>query len=320
MRRVLVVVAGAVLLGLATGCSSKGTPAPDEPSDASATAEAEPDIAEAPPPGPLEEYVGYAAAARTPEELVAEVARRENLTAACMAELGFDYEPQVPSVDEIQVSSGPEPGTREFVEAWGYGTWAAPAGGGGGSMSYTSSSDPNRERWEAMSDAAREAFDTALSGPLTVGEDGGQFRPGGCDSVGDVPAGPQAEYLTGVQEEARAFLAALRDDSRFAEVDAAWASCMADAGFTYDNPFAAQDAVFHEWFAEVDGTVGPDPAPIDERAEAERRLAVADLDCQEETDWRARHRVVEVQLQQEYVDAHRADLDALAASLGAGEG
>jgi len=39
-----------------------------------------------------------------------------------------------------------------------------------------------------------------------------------------------------------------------------------------------------------------------EQATQERRLALADLDCQEATDWAARHRAIEIELQQECVD------------------
>lgn len=56
-------------------------------------------------------------------------------------------------------------------------------------------------------------------------------------------------------------------------------------------------------------------SPVEDSAEQaaqERRLALADLDCQEATDWAARHRAIEIELQQEYVDAHRTELDALA--------
>lgn len=315
MRRVLVAAAGAALLGLATGCSSDGVPGPDEPPAASAVEEAEPDVAEPLPPGPLEEYVGYAAAARTPEELVAEVARRENLTAACMAELGFEYEPQVPSVDEIQVSTGPEPGSREFVEAWGYGIWDAPPDGGGGSMSWTSSADPNWERREAMTEAGREAYDTALWGPITdTGEDGSVSREGGCSGIAEGWTVAHDAHLAGVRDEAQTFLETLGDDSRFADVDAAWASCMADGGFRFDRPASAQQAFMDEMLAETeDGVLDPHVAA--ERAPEEVRVAVADLDCQEATDWRARHREIEIELQQKYVDVHRVDLEALVAAL-----
>ena len=50
---------------------------------------------------------------------------------------------------------------------------------------------------------------------------------------------------------------------------------------------------------------------IADGAAEERRVAVADFECRETTDWAARHRAVEIELQQEYVDAHLADLEAL---------
>ena len=89
---------------------------------------------------------------------------------------------------------------------------------------------------------------------------------------------------------------------------------MADAGFGFANPAAAQQQFFDELMAEIEDDV-LDADAVAERAPEEVRVAVADLDCQEATDWAARHRAVEIQLQQEYVDAHLADLEALAVAL-----
>ena len=175
--------------------------------------------------------------------------------------------------------------------------------------------DPNFDHREAMSEAAREAYDTALRGPITeVHEDGSISREGGCYDVAQGWAVADDAYLAGVQDEARAFLDAIGADSRFGEVDAAWASCMADAGFGFANPAAAQQQFFDELMAEIEDDV-LDADAVAERAPEEVRVAVADLDCQEATDWAARHRAVEIQLQQEYVDAHLADLEALAVAL-----
>ena len=316
----LPVVAAAV--ALAAGCSSGGAPAPapsDPPTSAPPTGEDTPElpeVAESPQPGPLEVYLGYAGTVRTPQDVVADVARRENATAVCMAELGFEYVPQVPALDDLVVLDGPVPGTREFIESWGYGVWSQPPGGSGGGFSFEFSSvDPNWAMREEMSEAGREAYDTALSGPVTrTGPDGSVTREGGCSDASNAPAGEEAAYLAGVRDEANAFLAALDDDSRFAEVNAAWASCMADAGLGYPRPAAAQQQFWDEVTEETaDGVLDPQVAA--RRAPEEVRVASADYACRLETGWTERHRQIEVQLQQEYVDAHRADLDALAAAL-----
>lgn len=307
-----------VLTVLLLGCTGADDPPGDARPSPAGTARTtpSPSVPEPPAPGPLEAYL-FGDAVTSAEGWVTEITRRENLTAACMAELGFEYTPQVPAVDQITVLDGPVQGSREFVERWGYGLWSQPSNGGGGGFMYSGGDDPNWARREAMSEAAREAYDTALRGPVTAtGDDGSITREGGCGEVADGPRGPEAEYLAGVRAEALAFLEALATDTRFAEVDAAWASCMADAGHTYADPAAAQQQLMDELQAEIaDGVLDADVAA--ERAPEEIRIAVADLDCQEATGWRERHRDIEIELQQEYVDAHRADLGALAAAMDA---
>lgn len=308
----------ALALVLAVGlaaCSGEG-PAPDDPSPTpTATPEPGPTLPAPPPLGPLEEYLGFGDTVRTAEEWVAQITVRENLVAVCMAEQGFEYVPQVPSVDRITYLDGPVQGTREFVERWGYGLWSSPPGGSGGGFTYTAAEDPNWARVEEMSEAGRAAYLTALWGPVTESSaDGSETREGGCADGVLTAAGPEAAFLAGVRDEAYAFLEALNADPRFAEVDAAWASCMADRGFAFANPFAAQQQFMDELDEEVaDGVLSPVVAA--ERAPEEVRVAVADLDCQEATDWVARHRAIEIELQQEYGEARRADLEALAAAL-----
>lgn len=310
---------GLVLAFAVAGCTGDPTPRPSDPSDTAPPVDATetpPEPSAPPAPGPLEVYLGFSDSGETAEDVVVDVTRRENAVAVCMNGLGFEYEPQVPALDDVVALDGPVPGTRDFAEQWGYGAWTQPPGGtGGGFMFESSGVDPNWALREAMTESGREAYDTALWGPVTQQhEDGSQTRQGGCWDVADAPVGPDAAFLAGVRDEAFAYLDALAEDSRFAEVDAAWASCMGDAGLAYPDPRAAQQDFWDQVTAEsADGVL--DPAVAAEQAPEERRVAVADLDCQESTDWPARHREIEIELQQEYVDAHRADLDALAASL-----
>lgn len=296
--------------------SGTASPSPTEGTEAETDGAQLPETVEPQEPGPLEAYLGYEATVRTAEDVLADMTRRENATAACMAELGFEYTPQVPSLDDMVALEGPVPGTREFIEGWGYGVWSQPPGGSGGGFMFESSGvDPNWELHEQMSEAGREAYDTALWGPATsTGPDGSVTREGGCSEASYAPTGEEAAYLAGVLDEANTFLATIADDSRFAEVDAEWASCMADAGLGFANPDAAQQRFWDELTEETaDGVLDPQVAA--RRAPEEVRVATADYGCRLETGWTERHREVEVQLQQEYVDTHRADLDALAAAL-----
>lgn len=304
-----------VVLGVAlvSGCGDGTGEAGPTPSAGGSTApEEEPEYV----PGPLEVYLGYTGSVRTAGDVVAEVTRRENAVAGCMALQGFEYTPLVPSVGAVEELEGPVPGTRAFVEQWGYGVWSSPPGGGGAGFQYEFEEDPNWVRREAMSDAEREAYDTALYGPVVESDASGETRSGGCADNSLAAEGDRAELLASVRDEASAYLLTLDEDARFDEVDAAWASCMADAGFTFASPKAAGQAFWDELDAVASGGA-VDPALAAERAPEEVRVATADLDCQEVTDWAARHRAIELELQQEYVDAHLADLEALAEALAA---
>ncbi len=297
----------ALLLGLA-GCAPHTPAGPDPAPDAAGGAAT---------PGPLERYLGEAAGAQTQGEVAAELAEREESVAACMAEQGFDYVPTVMVPGSFEASDDPVRGTREFAETYGYGVWRGPEIEPG-QFTYMLDDGANQAYRASLSPEAQEAYDVALMGPRTDLGDGTVTYDGtGCTETPALRDGPEAEYLRGVREEVAEYLEALWDgaDPRLAEIDAAWASCMRDAGYDDDSPHAAELRVIDEVTA-AHGSGSPlTPAQTDERAEAERRLALADQDCRDATDWTARRRAVEHELQQEYVDAHRADLDALVAAL-----
>jgi len=303
----------AVVLAVA-GCSAPDDDQiPDDtPVSSSPSTEQEPPAPPVqPPPGPLETYLRFSDELDSPETIAARVTWRENLTAACMAAQGFEYIPVVPTPDDIEFEEGLLPGTPEYVEQYGYGIWTQPSARGG--YTWDIGADPNDALVAAMSDAGRDAYVTALSGPVISEnhEDGSVMREGGCSSAADTPVGDDVAYLVTVRREAMEFLATLDQDTRFADIDAAWASCMADAGFGDRTPRAAQERIQQEQLAAFVDGVAPEASVIADGAADERRVAVADFECREATDWTARHRAVELELQQEYVDAHLADLGAL---------
>lgn len=311
--RHLVVVAALVLLAGCTGPEHEATPGPTTSSAGGATSSGTDEAPEEPAPdetGPLEELLGWVAD-RTADDVVASIAYREEATAACMAAEGFEYWPAVPAASEVTEGTGASPGTPEFVERYGYGVWEAPAEGAGLSVEIDDSR--NGTYREGLSAAARGAYDEALMGPVVAEGPGGSItRSGGCSSAYENPGGAAAP--TAVREEAVAYLLALVEDPRFGEVDGAWAACMAEAGYTFRSPLAAEESVVTAYGEAVADGQPPTSAETREGAETEQRLAAADHACRAETDWAARHRAIEVQLQQEYVDAHRADLEALTAT------
>ncbi len=308
MTRVVGGLAVLVLCLASVACSGASDPARSTTPAAGGT-----DAAVAFTPGPLEEVLGWADVGSA-QELVVEQTWRENQTAACMAELGFEYWPVVPATGDVVAGTGPERGSAEYVEAYGYGVWTTPEDDF--RFSYEADGSANTDYRAGMSEAEGAAYDEALFGPvLDEDTDGTPTRSGGCVEAADHPQGGTAAALSAVRDEAYAYLDAIAVDPRLDEVNADWAACVADAGFTFVSPQAAEESVVAEYSAAARDGTAPGPDVVARGAEAERRLAAADYGCRASTGWTTRHRAIEVELQQEYVDAHRADLDALAAAM-----
>ena len=123
-------------------------------------------------------------------------------------------------------------------------------------------------------------------------------------------------------------------------VDGEWATCMDAAGHPgFTTQAAAQESMytamneFYESSAPVEGeplpedadaeasaSGGPSPADepdqaaLDALAEKEVALALADLDCREETDYRDRQTEVQRTAEEQFIADHKAELDALVAA------
>lgn len=263
--------------------------------------------------GPLTDLLGYGAVPDSAQAIVSERTWQENLTAQCMADLGFDYLPAIPDLDSVVFSDGPVGGTREYVEAYGYGLWSRPLDEGGFELSVD---DPNGARVDAMSEAERAAYELALYGQRAQpGADSVSSVDHGCEAASTVPVDDDTRYIVSVREDATQYLTDMHDDPAFSEVNAEWASCMADAGFVEESPLGAREGANAEYgAARIDGEM---PSPNPARIEEEIRLATADLDCQEATGWPATYAAIAHRLEQEYVDDHQADLDALVEALPA---
>lgn len=313
---VVAVIAVVVVLGL-EGCGAGGSSGSDGSGEPSTAA---PDPQTPPPLGPLELYLGGAAGARTQGEVAAELAEREDAVAACMADEGFEYTPVVMVPGSFEASDGPLRGTREFAERYGYGLWQNPEIEPG-QFTYMLDESANNAYRASLTPEAQAAYDVALMGHGTDLGDGTTSYDGrGCTELTEVRESAEAEYLRGVQAEVSDYLQSLWDghDPALAEIDAAWASCMRDAGYDDGSPQAAERRLLDEMLAVFDAAPDAPVAAdtIEAGAAAERRVALADQDCRDATDWTARRRAVEHELQKEYLAAHRADLDALVAALG----
>lgn len=316
MRRLTVVIAStAAATALAvSGCSSSGTgPGSDE-----LTYE----------DSPLSQFMGdggefdeeeYAAQDREVQELVAE----------CMADEGFEYIP----VDMTQYTTFSDDmedmDTEEWVSQNGYGF----------NMSSESASeesempeDPNQDYVESLSTNEQTAYYEALYGPGPsddeIEEDGSyeyNWEEAGCqgaaeyevrgDMMGDQDEfGPLFDAMTEMYEQART-------DPGLADVNAEWASCMADAGYAdFAQPEDAMNDAMEASNAlwEESGGDTPSDEAMAEARETEIEIALADFRCKEKVDYDDRSLEVQFALEEQFIEDHREELEAYRAAQESG--
>jgi len=342
-RRLLGAACAAALL--LTGCTAGGSP------DGGATAAAAREL------GPLEEYFarvyGWADDGEAGlDEQNAEYERQqrevEQLVAECMREQGFDYLPREDG-GMVAASGGTdlEWGSAEFAEQFGYGISTDPRGWDD-QDDAVASEDPNQEYVDSMSDGEREAYYAALWGPpVEMDEDADpeeyeyDWTRSGCYGAAqhEVWDDDADEEFAGLLDEVSRVWEQTAEDPRVRALDAAWSSCMADAGYGgFDAPNEAAPRLSEEWNviqgwddpeyqalrdgwdwdAEPDGPGEPevDEAAVRAFTEREIAVAVADAGCKAEVGYDDGVREVSHEIQQEFVDQHRAELEAWAEAAG----
>lgn len=337
-RAAVVATVGAVAL-LLTGCTGGS----DKPGDASSEREL----------GPLDEYMEKIYSQQSEEDMDAQMREVEEITAACMAEQGFDYTPLDPATDGATMGVGTESeiewGTREFVEEFGYGASTNPWGDEAGAVPEEEYVDPNAEYVEAMAPEEQEAYFAALYGEPQGSEDPEEivewdWTKAGCSGkaqheVYETVDGVDADEFTALQEEMTSVWEGVMNDPRLAEINGDWASCMADAGYTFATPEDAANSIYEltnkvydEAYADVDyesATTEEDFAAIEaevqeiidarmaEITDTELATALADFECKEESGYDERYQEISFELQQSFVDEHKDTLDAWVASVEA---
>ncbi len=276
------------------------------------------------------------------ESEIARQMRVQDLIAECMVEAGFEYTPieyTMPTTDEDL----PDWGTLTWAEEYGYGVTTNPSG----VDAAQESADPNEEYVASMTDAEAAAYYTALYGDQTDGGDGteeeeydgeveamtARFADGGCN--GSAYNEVNREYL-GENGE----WIALNDEIRrvFEEITAApealeklgdWSDCMADAGYPgfakLEDPQShiseRYDAILMDqsaYEALDENATDADFAAIEADKEArlsdlrteEIATATADFTCREDSGYLDAYTEASIRLQQEFYDAHKAELEA----------
>lgn len=277
-------------------------------------------------------------------------AKIEEKVAACMTELGFEYTAVVPDLGaDVDMSTSDDvwdPDDEKWVAKWGYGITDWPGredeeqqreefGAG-------PSEDPNFTYYESLTDAEKAAYDEALSGPLLSDEeyadpnyeykweDGGCYGKASHEVEGDGEEDELAEYedlITRMNE----VWDDLQSDPRLATLEAEWSTCMSDAGESgFDEQFTAEESISAAYalFNPNQGDPGPDGenapeidtspetnAEIGALKEREIDLALTDLECREKTSYHQEYEKISAAVEQEFVDANKAELDAMKLAL-----
>lgn len=257
---------------------------------------------------------------------------REDIVAECMVEQGFEYTPFVDMGWSSSSADEWKPDDREWVAQWGYGAVKSP-GMNDAPDPEEQVVDPNQEYVESLSESEMMAFYEALYGPQPteeeLNEDGSydyNWETAGCQGLaehevsGDDPM--QSDEHKPLMDSINEFYMQMETTPELADIDAAWADCMADAGYSgFTKQYDAQESVYTELNSYYEGVtefIEDDPV-LNEIADREIELALADLDCRESTDYRERRQDVAVELEEQFIADNKAALDALVADAEQGQ-
>ncbi|RJT96637.1 hypothetical protein D6T65_16030 [Arthrobacter frigidicola] len=252
-----------------------------------------------------------------------------------MAEEGFEYAPNLPSASMSMPVGGDEwnPDSREWVSQYGYGMINFPGRDDSAPGDETGYEDPNADYVTSLSTSEQQAFNEALNGPILDEEDmPGDGEPmewdwttAGCYGWAEHERGAidptTSDEHKPLMDAVNAFYENTANSAELSEIDAAWSSCMADAGQPgFSTQVDAQVSINEEMNAlhENADETGPDEAGMDALAEKEIELALVDLDCRKKTDYRQKQQDVQFEQEQQFVDDHKTELEALRADLEQG--
>jgi hypothetical protein len=290
---------------------------------------------------PLQKYLSAAyggdLSPEQQEERFADQQRQtEELVAQCMQDEGFEYTPATDTGTFFSSGEDTEwkPDDREWVTQYGYGAVTTPfSEEPPPEEEYV---DPNADYVATLSESEQMAFYEALYGPQPDEEEmpeNGEFEydwtQAGCQGAAQHEAAgadpSQSEEFKPLFDAINELYTDTASWPGMAELDAEWATCMEGAGQGgHASPTEAQNSVYDELnklYEDVgmsenpDAPGEPDQAAMDALAEREVELALADLDCREETDYRERHTDITREVEQQFIDDHKAELDAMIASV-----
>jgi hypothetical protein len=272
------------------------------------------------------------------QQRAAKKTKQEQHVAICMKHAGFDYTP-VPSTETATGQVGPSQqdlDSKDWVSKYGYGLIETPEGNtsdqnaagtakAGGTI--TKSNDPNRAYVESLTRSEKAAYDVAMFGQsVDQGADHlnqiDDWQKMGCwgAAVHEVGLG-QDPLKTAAGKAVNTAIADFQNGwaswPGMQQLEAAWASCMSGkgyAGYNRQTDAAAEIGTLITAARNAAGA-GKQPADLTSLAGKERKVAMVDLNCRVQTDFRSTYKAITVAAETKFMKDNAPALDALKAAM-----
>ncbi|MFT4218083.1 MAG: hypothetical protein QM619_13005 [Micropruina sp.] len=259
--------------------------------------------------------------------------RQQKLVAECMRRAGFVYHPIPLARRQTEPVSGDAlmvpwlAGLRDAVAGHGYG---GPPSRSSADDTATEAERLNAEYVAGLSASAQRAYNLALSGRDGYDESSSPS----CVQAAETESGETVEsaykvddswfetpatslnalfavYLDTSGQGGTYAAGSLHADSRLLDLNEEWARCMTSAGMLADAPLTQVKSLgpLLSW---VIATRAPKRSGNDPKQSL--ALAMADFDCRAATDYVTRFTQIQFDVERQWVEAHRAELDLLLAT------
>jgi hypothetical protein len=287
---------------------------------------------------PLTEYFNAIYGEYDSKEGIAQQQKVEELIATCMSKEGFDYKPVDQSQNMGKMNDDTEDrDTEKWVSENGYGMNLTDEQQEEQNAEAESWIDPNEDYVNALSSAEQEAYYAVLYGPGPTAEeqaamDAGEsyeynWETSGCQGAAQHEVTgddiTQTEKYKPLMDDINKMYEKREKMPEIVKLDAAWSSCMADAGFDFEKKDDAIQEVSDQqnafWENATPDSEGPDDATKKQWREHELEVALADFTCGKKVDYEQKSLKAQFAMENQFIDDHKSELDALVADVEQGK-
>lgn len=286
---------------------------------------------------PLGKYTSALWGGMDQEKADKEAAEIQKLVVACMKKEGFEYIPDTQNGAMVDFDFE-ERETEKWVAANGYGM-SMDSGTG---EEYV---DPNQDYLASLSAGEQTAYYEVLYGPGPSEEEMAAMEAGestytydwktsGCNGAaqheiqGEQGQAYDDPKYAALFEKMNSLYTKAAENPEMKKLDADWADCMADAGYSdfktksaaVQSISDAQNALYEEAGVDADGnSLEIDQAAKDELKQKEIDVALADFKCSEKSDYMQKALAVQFKLEEQFVSDNKSELDAMLAEYAQGK-